>query len=227
MDKIIFLDIETDGKYKIIQISYIITCSKLKVLSSHNHFLNDGSDAIDYYKKITIDFIKDNGKHPSIVLKEVAKNLEECSTIVGHNIGFDIGKLQGYFNYYKINYKIPENIYDTMHKSKDIVKALNVKGQIKYPKLQELGNYYGIVNNNAHDGLSDVMVTYECYKNLINNNKLEELEELEEQRNHYKQSLIEYYPVHDDSLLIHSFEGEDILGLMEKTKSQYRYRMWV
>ena len=51
MDKIIFLDIETDGKYKIIQISYIITCSKLKVLSSHNHFLNDGSDAIDYYKK--------------------------------------------------------------------------------------------------------------------------------------------------------------------------------
>lgn len=56
---------------------------------------------------------------------------------------------------------------------------------------------------------------------------VQKIRELEEQRNHYKQSLIEYYPMHDDSLLIHSFEGEDILGLMEKTKSQYRYRMWV
>ena len=180
MDKIIFLDIETDGKYKIIQISYIITCSKLKVLSSHNHFLNDGSNAIDYYKKITEEFIKENGRHPSIVLKEVAKNLEECSTIVGHNIGFDIGKLQGYFNYYKINYKIPENIYDTMHKSKDIVKALNVKGQIKYPRLEELSNYYGVIydKDTAHDGLADVMVTYECYKKLINNTDLEYLNKL-------------------------------------------------
>ena len=178
MDKLIFLDIETDGNYKIVQISYILTCPKLKILSSHNHFLNDGSDAIDYYKKITIDFIKENGKHPSIVLKDVAKDLEECSTIIGHNISFDIRKLSQYFYRYRVNFKIPENIYDTMHKSKDIVKALNIKGQIKYPKLQELGNYYGIVNNNVHDGLSDVMVTYECYKNLINNSKLEELNKL-------------------------------------------------
>ena len=63
-------------------------------------------------------------------------------------------------------------------KSKDIVKALNAKGQIKYPRLAELGNYYGIVNSNAHDGLADVMTTYECYKNLINDVQLEELNKL-------------------------------------------------
>ena len=186
MGKYIFLDIETDGKYRIIQISYVITCNKLKILSRHNHFLNDGSNAVDYYKKITEDFIKENGRHPSLVLKEVAKDLEECSTIVGHNIGFDIKKLEGSFSYYKINYKFPENIYDTMHKSRDIVKATNIRGQIKYPRLEELCNYYDVIydKDTAHDGLADVMVTYECYKKLIINSDLEELNKLiqEEER---------------------------------------------
>jgi DNA polymerase III epsilon subunit-like protein len=169
-NKYIFLDIETDGGYKIVQISYIITCSKLNILSEHNHFLNDGTNAVDYYKKITEEFIIENGKHPSIVLEEVSKDLKFCNTIIGHNIGFDIRKLTQYFYRYRINFQMPENTYDTMHESKNIVKSLNVKGQIKYPKLGELSNYFGVDydHDTAHDGLADVMVTYECYKKLVN-----------------------------------------------------------
>lgn len=180
MTKIIVLDIETDGGFKIIQISYIITCCKLNILSKHNYFLNDGSNTIDFYKKITEDFIKKNGKHPSIILKEVAEHLKLCETIIGHNIQFDIRKLTQYFYKYKIDYIIPPNIYDTMKESKNIVKAINIKGQIKYPKLEELSNYYGIKydKETAHDGLADVMVTFDCYKKIINNKELEELNNL-------------------------------------------------
>ena len=174
-NKYIFLDIETDGGFKIVQVSYIITCPKLNILSEHNHFLNDGSNAIDYYKKLTEEFIITNGRHPSIVLEEIAKHLEICDTIVGHNIGFDIRQLTQYFHRYRINFKMPQNIYDTMHESKNIVKALNIKGQIKYPKLEELSNYFGVIydNNTAHDGLADVFVTYKCYKKLVNNKNLD------------------------------------------------------
>ena len=174
-NKYIFLDIETDGGFKIVQISYIITCSKLNILSEHNHFLNDGTNTIDYYKKITEEFIIKNGKHPSIVLEEVSKDLKKCDTIIGHNIKFDIRQLTQYFYRYRINFEMPKNIYDTMHESKNIVKALNIKGQIKYPKLGELSNYFGVNYNNetAHDGLADVLVTYKCYKKLINNKNID------------------------------------------------------
>ena len=115
-------------------------------------------------------------------INDKGEKIKFDAVLIGmHGTPGEDGKLQGYFNYYKINYKIPENIYDTMHKSKDIVKALNAKGQIKYPRLEELGNYYGIVNSNAHDGLADVMTTYECYKNLINDSCLEEINKLIEE----------------------------------------------
>jgi len=180
MTKLIFLDIETDGGYKIIQISYIITCCKLNILSKHNHFLNDGSNTIDFYNKITEEFIKKNGKHPRIVLQEVANDLKCCETIIGHNIQFDITKLKQYFYKYNVKYNIPNNIYDTMKESKYIVNALNIKGIIKNPKLEELSTYFGITYNKdvAHDGLVDVLITFDCYKQLIINQKLEEIKKI-------------------------------------------------
>ena len=56
-----------------------------------------------------------------------------------------------------------------MGQSRDIVKALGKNGQIKNPKLGELCQFFDVIYNTdeAHDGLYDVDVTYQCYKKMI------------------------------------------------------------
>lgn len=185
----IILDVETNGiftynKYKdkhkhnkhkqqpisnkIVQLSYMILDINNNIIDTINLYLNDGDNSIDYYKKIDVDFIKKYGIYPQYVLYKLSDDLSKCSHIIGHNIDFDIKCIITHFNKYKIKYTIPENRYCTMKESKDLVRCINKLGYIKYPKLSELCNYLKIEidNNNCHDSLYDIKLTYECYLKL-------------------------------------------------------------
>ena len=165
----IILDTETDGGNKIVQISYYILNELNDKINSYDFFLNDGTHTIDFFKKFNREFIKLNGIDVPIVLKKLANDFLHCSRIVCHNTQFDLAKLKLYFEKFNIEYSIPPDVYCTMLRSKDIVKALGKNGKIKNPKLGELCQFFGIEYNPdvAHDGLYDVDVTYKCYKKMI------------------------------------------------------------
>jgi len=165
----IILDTETDGGNKIVQISYYILNDTNDKINSYDFFLNDGTHTIDFFKKFNTEFIKLNGIDVPIVLKKLADDFTHCSRIVCHNTQFDLGKLKLYFEKFNVEYKFPLDVYCTMLRSKNIVKALGKNNQVKNPKLGELCQFYGIDyrSDEAHDGLYDVDVTYKCYKKMI------------------------------------------------------------
>jgi len=176
-DNKIIVDIETDGKTKIIQISYNIIDKNNNIILKRNLFLNDGDNDIDYYKKISIDYIKIYGIKPKKALEILFNDLKQCDCIIGHNIAYDFSKIIKYFEKYysseeltKIKNNIPEKKYCTMQRSRNIVKCKNKKGSIKSPKLSELCEYYEIDKDDSkcHDGLYDVELTYKCYIKLCN-----------------------------------------------------------
>jgi DNA polymerase III epsilon subunit-like protein len=149
----IILDTETNGKNKIVQISYYILNESNDVTNKYDFFLNDGTHTIDFFKKFNTEFIKSNGIDVQIVLKKLASDLLHCKRIVCHNTQFDIGKLTLYFTKYNIEYKFPDDIYCTMVNSRNIVGAKNKNGQIKNTKLGELCMHFNVIydENIAHD----------------------------------------------------------------------------
>jgi len=169
-DNTMILDTETDGGNKIVQISYYIYDeTNENLLHKYNFFLNDGTHTLDYFKKFDKDFIVENGIDVEIALNKLSNDFNHCKRIVCHNTLFDLGKLKKYLEKFNINYKFPDDVYCTMLKSRDIVKALDKNGRIKNPKLGELCSHLGVEYNPdvAHDGLYDVDVTWQCYNKLI------------------------------------------------------------
>jgi DNA polymerase III epsilon subunit-like protein len=165
----IILDTETDGKNKIVQISYYILNESNDITHSYDFFLNDGTHTLDFFRKFNTEFIKSNGIDVQFVLRKLADDFKHCLRIVCHNTQFDLGKLKLYFEKFSIDYTFPCEVFCTMTQSRDIVKALGKNGQIKNPKLGELCQFFGVEYNSdeAHDGLYDVNVTYQCYKMII------------------------------------------------------------
>ncbi|MCK5111710.1 MAG: 3'-5' exonuclease [Arcobacteraceae bacterium] len=97
----------------------------------------------------------------SSYFKEDLDFIEFCkgaTTLVAHNISFELRHLRGLITF--------EKHYCTMKENKQIVKALNKNGKIKNPKLDETCLFYGIdFDLNAyHSATYDVSKTYEILK---------------------------------------------------------------
>ncbi|HIP12534.1 MAG TPA: 3'-5' exonuclease [Arcobacter sp.] len=85
-----------------------------------------------------------------------------CTTLVAHNISFELRHLYGLIKF--------ENHFCTMKENKHIVKALNKNNKIKNPKLDETCKYYDIDfdPNNYHSATYDVSKTFEILKKMPN-----------------------------------------------------------
>ena len=92
--------------------------------------------------------------------EEFMEFCKDAKTLIAHNISFELRHL----------YKIAqfENHFCTMKENKHIVKALNVRGNIKNPKLDETCFYYGIEfdPNSYHSATYDVSKTYEILNRM-------------------------------------------------------------
>ena len=102
----------------------------------------------------------------SSYFKEDLDFIEFCkgvTTLVAHNISFELRHLGGLVEFNKH--------ICTMKENKHIVKALNKNGNIKNPKLDETCMFYGIdFDPNAyHSATYDASKTYEILK-LMNQN---------------------------------------------------------
>lgn len=169
--KIMVLDIETDmGGANIIQIAYNIYDSDFNLLKHENIIINNGNGSRDYYKIIPIKDIL-NGMAPYAGLSIFAKDLNECSYVVGHNVQhFDMRILTKALKNLGIFFDTKKyKLICTMYGSKKYVGALDKKGAIKNPKLSEL--YKKLFGCEPpciqHDAKNDIETTHKCFVKLV------------------------------------------------------------
>lgn len=105
------------------------------------------------------------------LLPKMKTILDKADIYSGFNLAFDLKVFDREME------KIGENNFlagqpylDSMNLSKDIVKALNVKGQIKNPRLEESISYFGIEleDTGYHNALVDTKAAAELIKVLLN-----------------------------------------------------------
>lgn len=169
-DKIV-LDIETDGRDNILQVSYHILDELNEIIGSRDFLVFDGEHSKPYYESsITEQDIIQNGISPLQACEIIARDFSNTNILIGHNIiNFDCRVINKFMKKYNFDeFDIYKKImHDTMRESKYIVQSINIHGQIKYPRLSEL--YYFLFNceiENYHNALYDCTATLDCYKLL-------------------------------------------------------------
>lgn len=173
MSKFMVLDIETDGKYTIVEIAYNIyeyTNSSLVLEKEVDLIIND-RETLDFYKKIPLSQIQ-AGITPLNAITQTCNDIQLVNYVVCHNINFDIRFIKTYMKKFNIDIEFPRLI-DTMKESKYIVNAVGRNGSIKMPKLEEL--YVCLFGKNpdldaCHRGNYDVKITGECLEVLLERN---------------------------------------------------------
>jgi DNA polymerase-3 subunit epsilon len=108
--------------------------------------LRKGVDYEEYFEDDT-DFV------------EFCKN---SKTLVAHNISFELRHIGNLLSF--------ENHFCTMKENKKIVKATNIRGNLKNPKLVETCAYYNIAfdNEQYHSALYDVTKTLDILNRMGN-----------------------------------------------------------
>ena len=178
----IYFDTETTGLApgRIIELAYVLDYGDRVV--GKNFFF-----AVDYVPEvasnihgITTEKLKvlSKGKTFSDYADEIQKDFLEADLIVAHNVKFDLTFLNAEYSYLDCVFKFNETL-DTMKYFTPILKLERKSGGYKYPKLNELSDYFGIYPYDAtifcretfgeqglsfHDARFDVAILYLCVK---------------------------------------------------------------
>lgn len=158
----IVIDIETTGlnihKDELLQVSIID--DKYNVLFSEYIKPVEATSWLRAEKKnhISPEMVKD--KQPIDAHKDKILNIiNNAKTVIGYNIRqFDIPFLERV-----LEFKVRQPIVDVML---DFSKYFSLYEKINF-KLEEVCNILGVVNKNAHDALSDVIATLDCYNKML------------------------------------------------------------
>jgi DNA polymerase III epsilon subunit-like protein len=182
-DKILVLDIETDGLIannnsekifpKIIQIAWLIMDKKGKIYKKSSSLIKDPT--IDYNKAHLINNIDEYvaakiGNKLDDVITKLARDMQYVKHVVSHNANFDISILKYYFQREGLpNLFNRSNIICTMQLGQDICKI--GYPPYKYPKLTELYNsLFGTHLTQLHNAEADVVATTICFKKMLETN---------------------------------------------------------
>lgn len=173
MTKIMVLDIETDGKYTIVEIAYNIYdyIDQRLVLDREIDIIINDNETLDYYKKIPLEMIQ-AGIEPKDAILQVYEDIKLVDYITCHNVNFDMRFIKSYMIKFGLEPNFP-TLLDTMRESRLLVGAKNKNGSIKMPKLEEL--YVYLFNKSpdldaCHRGNYDVKITAECLEVLLDRN---------------------------------------------------------
>jgi len=120
---------------------------------------------------ITDEISQSKGVSISDIKEEFSKCLKESSFIIAHNADFDVPVIKNELYRLDMNDIIEEiekkNVLCTMQRTKDMVKAKNKIGRLKFPRLDEL--YKFVMNEdmtNAHNSNYDVINLHKAVKTL-------------------------------------------------------------
>ncbi|ATZ81100.1 Uvr helicase/DDEDDh 3'-5' exonuclease [Bodo saltans virus] len=158
-------DVESNcEKMELLQISYIILDENYQYVKKENRYVKDRvvSQLSYSINHITNDMLK-KGDNIDDIMKIFIKDLENCNTIIGHNIMSDCRAIN---KEYSPVLDLFENkkIICTMKENKFKCNLKNIKGGIKNPKLEELYYYFfKQTPRNFHDAMADVVYTTKCF----------------------------------------------------------------
>ncbi len=143
-----------NNKYKVIDTFHRYYFSQYEV---NPHALAVHKLCPDRLKRLRKDVTYEEYFEDDIDFVEFCKNTK---TLVAHNISFELRHIGQLLSF--------ENHFCTMKENKKIVKATNVKGNLKNPKLVETCVYYKIEFDNElyHSAIYDVEKTLEILNQM-------------------------------------------------------------
>lgn len=160
-----FKDLECYNSARIVSISWIIT-QQQKVVGQAYYVIKP--DCFEIPKEatnihgISTEEATKSGCPIQTVFDQLLSVLPNCSTMVAHNIDFDINVLKSEVHRYKqtklLEILSEKNMVCTMKKGKEVLKKR------VYPKLAVLyKELYGEDVENAHNAQYDTIYCYKCY----------------------------------------------------------------
>ncbi len=162
-------DLEKYDTSRIVSISWLILNQDLKQIEKKTFMIKPkdfviSQESINIHG-ITNEHAQEKGIDIRFVLSDIADKLKSVSTIVGHNVNFDVHILKS--ECYRYGYDSVANLIDkkrnycTMEKGKELLMLK------RYPKLSVL--YETLFDDemvNAHDAEYDTYYCCECFKAL-------------------------------------------------------------
>lgn len=184
MSKTLFIDTETTGlpvtkgwgnyynpsltsyyeDSRVIELAYIIYDEDKNIVKSADYLIIPDGFVIQNSKfhGITMEDATENGRNISDVLKEFDVDLEGVTSIIAHNINFDINLILSECYRLKNTELVKKIGIIDKACTMEIGKAY-MKSQ-KYPKLVELYTYlFNKPIEQKHRALSDTQICAECY----------------------------------------------------------------
>lgn len=184
MTKTLFIDTETTGlpktkgwgKYydpiltsyydesRVIEVAYIIYDNDKNILKSTSSIIRPNGFVINNseFHGISNDDANEYGIDITEVLKELEIDLDGVTSIIGHNIDFDINLIMS--ECHRANETVIARKIESINKKCTMRIGKSYMNSYKYPKLTELYRYLFNKNmNQEHRALSDTRMCVECY----------------------------------------------------------------
>jgi DNA polymerase-3 subunit alpha len=172
-----YKDIHLYETARIVQVSMMLCDEKWNYIEHKNFIVKRENFTItnSHIHGITNEISDEKGVSFEEVAKEIMQYLVQTSHLVSHNTDFDINVLKSELYRYGLDDILSEinTKYHlcTMKETKFIVKALNINGRFKYPKLSELYEYaMKKPMENAHNAEYDVLNLHEAICALMKRN---------------------------------------------------------
>ena len=162
---------DTNNWPRIVQISWLVVSSDRTILKQEDHIIRPSGFIIPEESTavhgISQEKALKEGESLSSVMTKFVSDLDGANYVVGHNVDFDIKIVQCECVRLKLDNPFREKqIICTMKASTDYCKIPGPYGY-KWPKLQELyTKLFGRPFQDAHNSLSDIKATYDCYWKL-------------------------------------------------------------
>ena len=185
----LFFDTETNGLPKseiingvkttvyprVIQLAYILLNDKFEEVQSYCELIQpDGWEIPNQQFWIENGYSTEQNRLKGVSIRHAlnffTQAIDQCHTMVAHNIAFDTPVLVSEMNRYKITAQNKTSTkICTMKSTVDFCKLPSPRGGYKWPKLIELHNVlFGVGFDGAHDALEDVRATVRCFIELKN-----------------------------------------------------------
>lgn len=183
----IFLDTETTGvpkNYKapvsdienwprLVQLGYLLVDNG-KILHSHEAIIKPYGFEIPIEASnvhgVTTELAMMDGRNVAIELDELQYWIENCDTIIGHNVSFDMNIVGA--EYWRLYAKNPLEGRKTVCTMMSGIEFCNLPGKFpgrpKWPKLEEL--YMALFLKpleQTHTALDDIENTFKCYEAMV------------------------------------------------------------